>query len=180
MKPTEKIGMKKKILLGWLLLELAALPFAIPTMAKIAQTSPGPITRAVFVDVPAPAGHTLMLVAADGPFVIIAKGAATKFRTHIEITGKINGKVNGTAFGASAQNLGPNDLCAHSNSVQPSIIYRSERKTAENTGPIISQAISVEISYDPALHPEFQVKTNANPSTHSLPTAPNCGSDEQA
>jgi len=54
---------------------------------------------------------------------------------------------------------GPASNCATAVSLDPSVIYRASQKTALRKGPILSQAVIAEISYDVNLTPDFIVKT---------------------
>jgi len=165
------MGAKKKILLGWLALELATLPFAIPAFAQIIdRVSFSVAPRAAHVELPQVPGKTLILVASNAPFAIISKGAIGEMDIDLAVSGNVNGK----NFGTNAQNPGPARGCVFANSAAPAILYIAQRKTAANRGAVIDQAVMIEISYDPALKPEFIVKTLNTPQAKSAPLAPMC------
>lgn len=150
------MGLKTKILIGWLVVELAGVAFALPTAAKIIQgTLPQPMTRAASVELSAQAGLSRILVAADGPFVIIASGSTSDMRTHVEV----RGAVNGNPFGKTAQNPGAGDTCNQPRSTDAHIIYKSIRETAKNEGPVIDQAVVLEIKYAADQAPVFEILT---------------------
>lgn len=150
------MGFKTIILIGWLAIELAGVSIALPTTAKIIRnTMPEPSARAASVDLPARAGVSRILVAADGPFVVISSGSTSNMNIHVEVTGD----VNGNPHGANAQNPGAGDTCTKPNSVSANIIYKSDRETAKNIGSVIDQAVIMEITYDPSQHPEFEIIT---------------------
>lgn len=178
----KKKSLKKKIILTWLALELAAIPFvfpvfaALPTFAKIIQSSPEvDMTRVVSANIPAPDGVSRYLVASDASFVIIANNLLGDVETNIIQKGNIAG----ARFGALTQNIAVKNTCLRTLSTTASIIYRSAHKTADNTGSIIDQTVLIEMRYDPKLSPKFTFKTQlqikAQIKTENLRPTSRCG-----
>ncbi len=165
------MGIKKKILVGWLSFEAVCLIFALPATAQIVDRvmfSAPP--RAAHVIIPVAPGYTEILVASNAPFSIFSQGAVGEMQLSLSV----NGTNNGTAFGAQAQNPGEISGCVIPTSSAPSSLYTAVRKTAANKGEVISQAVLVHIKYDPALSPVFTVKTLNHPQAKSAPQAPDC------
>ncbi len=113
---------------------------------------------------------TRILVAADGRFAVIAQKAYGQTITNIHISGK----VNGNAFGGAAQSPGPTKICKFSSGTNTNIIYQSMRETAPNTGPIIDQAVVIEISYDSNTSPKFSVEALDSKAVKSAKLASIC------
>ncbi len=165
------MGMKKKILLGWLAFEAAGLMFALPATAQIVERvmfSAPP--RAAHVIIPIAPGFTEILVASNAPFTVLSEGAVGEMQLDL----RINGTINGTAYGAQAQNPGAISGCVVPISPAPTSLYTSVRKTAANRGEIVSQAVLVRIQYDPALNPLFSVKTLNQPQARTAMQAAKC------
>ena len=165
------MGLKKKILFGWLAWEVAALALALPAMAqmvdKIKFTVP---PRAAHVAVPQVPGKTKIIIASNAPFSILSEGVIGEMSVNLTVQGHVNGK----AFGGNAQNPGAAKACVFAASPAPSSVYKAVRRTAANRGAVIDQAVMIEISYDPALKPVFTVKTFDRPEAKSAQPAATC------
>lgn len=148
--------MKKKLLWIWLGFELVGLIIALPAAAQIVDhVFFRAVPRAAHVVTQIRPGESEILIASNAPFVILTKGAIGDMQVSLSV----QGRVNGVAYGQNAQSPGPARTCASAVSPAPSIIYQARRKTAANRGEVIAQAVKFTISYNPALHPKFQVKT---------------------
>lgn len=165
------MGIKKKIFLGWLALEIMAIPLAIPTAAKIFHGSlSSPLPRVASVALETKPGTAHILVASDGAFTIVSRGAQGDVQVNLHMAGKVNGNV----FGKHAQKPGALQTCRQTSSLHPNVIYTSIRATAPNSGLIIDQAILVEISYDTKFNPVFSIETVKGGAAKSVPKAPIC------
>lgn len=149
-----KIGFKRKLFLTWLAFELASLPFALPTAAMIVKNSiPQDLPRVASVDLPTTPGQSRILMASNGPFVLISSGATGPMNINLYVTGNINGSIHGGA----AQAPGGLKTCAVANPDIGTIIYHGTVKTANRTGPVLDQAVVLEINYTPTQTPKFKI-----------------------
>jgi len=155
-KPDLKnMSLKKKILLGWLALEIISLPIAIPAAAQMVDKVMFAVPpRAVLVEINPQAGVSQLIVASNAPFTLTSEGAIGELSVKLSV----NGHINGTPFGTKAQHPGPANDCVFAPSAAPAQLYLGTRKTAVNRGEVIDQAVMIEVSYDPALKPEFKVE----------------------
>ncbi len=172
-KPDRKkiMGVKKKILVGWLAFEAGGLMVALPATAQIVDRVMFSVPpRAAHMITPVAPGFTEILVASNAPFSILSQGAVGEMKLHLRVNGTINGKV----FGAQAQNPGAVSACVLPISPAPTTLYTATRKTAANKGDIIGQAVMIHITYDPALTPIFSVKALSQPEAKSASPAPIC------
>ena len=153
------MGLKKKIVLSLLALEIVSLPLSVPVAAQIVDRvvfSAPP--RAAFVEMPrAEPGKTVLIVASNAPFSVISSGMVGELSVDVTVSGHINGQ----AFGANAQDPGMGDGCVFQSLSAPTLVYTSFRKTAARRGKVVDQAVKIEISYDPSLRPVFDVKPTA-------------------
>lgn len=153
-KTKVKIGLKRKLFLTWLAFELASLPFALPTAAMIVKNSiPEELPRVAQVDLPPTPGQSRILLASNGPFVLLSNGASGPMKINLYVTGNINGNVHG----GTAQVPGALKTCATPVLNAASIIYRSNGKTADRTGSILDQAVVIEINYVLGQTPKFEI-----------------------
>ena len=165
------MGLKKKILIGWLAWEAVALALALPAMAQMVDKINFSVPpRAAHVAVPQEPGKTKFIIASNAPFSIISQGAVGEMTVELTVQGLVNRK----PFGKNAQNPGAARNCVFATSAAPSAIYKAVRKTAANRGAVIDQAVMIEISYDPMLKPTFLVKTFDKPEAKSAIPAAAC------
>jgi len=165
------MGIKKKILVGWLAFETVGLMFALPATAQIVERVMFSIPpRAVHVITPVAPGFTAILIASNAPFTILSQGAVGEMQLGL----RVSGTINGTAYGTQAQNPGAISGCVIAISPAPTSLYTSVRKTAANRGEVVSQAVLVHIQYDPTLNPVFSVKTLNQPQAKSVVQAAEC------
>jgi len=147
---------KRNLLFGLLALELATLPFAIPAAAQIIDRISFQVPqRVASVKIDSTPGITKLVITSNAPFTIASKNAIGDYN----VTMHQSGQLNASRFGDNAQMPGPASNCATAVSLDPSVIYRASQKTALRKGPILSQAVIAEISYDVNLTPDFIVKT---------------------
>jgi len=167
----KNMGVKKKILVGWLAFEAVGLMTALPATAQIVERVMFSVPpRAAHVIVPVAPGFTEILVASNAPFAILSQGAVGEMRLNL----RVNGTINGTEFGGQAQDPGPISDCVIPTSPIPTALYTATKKTAANRGEVIGQAVMIRIIYDPSLNPTFTVKTLNQPETKAASPAPNC------
>ena len=165
------MGIKKKFLIGWLAFEAVGLMFALPATAQIVERVIFSIPpRAAHVVIPVAPGFTEILVASNAPFTILSQGAVGEMQLGL----RVSGTINGTAYGTQAQNPGAITGCVIPVSPALTSLYTAVRKTAANRGEVVSQAVLVQIKYDPALKPVFSVKTLNQPQAKSALQAAAC------
>ncbi len=145
--------MKKRYwALGLITLEILCWPAAAQILDRVKFEMP---QRVVHVEFPNEPGLTRMFVTSNAPFAILSKGQIGEFDINVIPTGTIGGQ----AFGQNAQLPGEKASCAATLGTNKTIIYAADRKTAKNSGDVITQSIMVEIRYDEALDPKFHVVT---------------------
>ncbi len=156
---------KRKILLAWIALELTALPVAAHIFNQVDFSKPQkPTVAEIFSDT----GSKTFMAHSTAPFAITAKGSAGL----INISVSHNGLINGNPYGENAQLPGKSFKCAQMTSDAPVNIYQSHRKTQIKRGPILTQAVRIDVTYDPEMTPEFEfisVETAQN-----IARAPSC------
>jgi len=157
--------LKRKIFLGWIALELAALPAAAHIFSKVNFQLPQRVTA---VEVASEPGNITFMVNSNAPFVVITEGGVTDFEVYVSDSGKINGNV----YGENAQLPGKSFICAKTNTTTPNAIYFAERETEVRKGPILTRAIRVDIAYDPALNPKLDIISENE--AQGLTRAPAC------
>lgn len=165
---------KRYIVLGILVAELMMLPLIGAAGWHLA----GPDVRSKFAELPRAAhvenplqpGHLQLVIASDGPFVIIAEGAVTP----VEMSLAISGKVNGNPHGMLASDPGAPPACRRSE-MTPRVIYRSTGKTAINSGPVIDQAVVFNMNYERGSKPKFTVMTQQEMGGQTIKEAIGCG-----
>lgn len=166
------MGAKKKFLLGWLGFEVLGLIIAIPAGSQIADKVMFSVApRAAKAPLPNTPGKSGFIVASNAPFAIISEGVVGDMRVNLTVAGNING----TVFGSNAQSPGHPLLCVTALSSGPNIIYKANRKTAANRGPVLDQSVIIEINYDPSLTPKFRLETLDKPIVKEAILAPTCG-----
>jgi len=99
-------------------------------------------------------GETRLLVVSNSAFGIHASGLIGKVKVTIEETGSVGGK----NFGSASQLPGQRTTETFLSSVLESPIYRGDRKTAQNPGSPIDQAVLVRITYSGTVHPRLTIK----------------------
>ncbi len=150
------MGIRKKIIIGWLGFEAIALVLAIPALGQIRdRVMFEAVPRAAHVVNEINAGTSEILVASNAPFMLISEGAIGEMKLQLNITGF----VNGVSHGKNAQSPGPILNCVNVQSDKPSILYLSARKTAANRGAVIDQAVKIIVRHDQNAKPKFNVKT---------------------
>jgi len=165
------MGVKKKILVGWLAFEAVGLMIGLPAAAQIVERVMFSVPpRAAHIITPVAPGLTEIVVASNAPFSLISQGAIGEMQLSL----RVNGTINGTTFGGQAQHPGSISECVTPTSPAPTSLYMATRKTAANRGEVISQAVIIRIKYDPTLNPTFTVKTLNQPEAKSAIQAPNC------
>ena len=145
-----------KILLGWLGLELVALPFAIPAAAIMKdRVSFKAAPKVTAIPMPSESGQTVFLVASNAPFAVVSRGAMTKLSVDV----KKSGKYEGVQYGAKAKMPGDSAGCAVPTTQSASRIYTAGLKTAKRRGSPQEQAVKVTVSYHENSRPDISVVT---------------------
>ncbi|MBL4870570.1 MAG: hypothetical protein JKX72_06415 [Robiginitomaculum sp.] len=169
------MGIKKKVFLTWLALELSGLVIALPTAAMVIQNNaPKTYPRIAAANLPTTAGQTRILLSSNGPFAIISSDVIGELKISFQVKGTVNGHV----FGKTAQAPGPLTACVQILSPESNLLYQSATKTSDRIGPVLDQAVMVEIKYDPSFTPKFdiihisddQYKRAAKPNSCHQPT----------
>ena len=154
--------MKKRYLaLGIIALEVLTWPAAAQILDKVSFEMP---QRVVHAEFPVEPGVTRMFVTSNAPFAILAKGQIGEFDVNVYPSGT----VGAVTFGENAQLPGDANACATTLDIKKSIIYAADRKTAIAPGEAASQAVLVEIRYDQALSPKFNVVTEKKSQKYAL------------
>lgn len=165
------MGIKKKILFGWLAFEAIGLCIALPATAQMVDKvmfSAAP--RAAHVVTPIAPGLTEIMIASNAPFAVLSEGAVGDMSLRLTVNGTINGK----AYGGQAQNPGQINDCVTPTTTSSTALYTASKRTAARRGEIIDQAVMIHIKYDPALTPKFTVKTLNQPEAKSAGRAMVC------
>jgi len=148
--------MKKRFIVAGLLgLELLSIPAAAQMMNHVKFEAP---QKAIAVPVPMEPGMASFMVMSNAPFTVVAADTVGDFKVKITEAGTVNGNV----YGANSQMPGDKRRCSTVLTLAPSAIYRSNQKTAKAPGPILSQAVRVDVSFDPATSPTFDIQTQKN------------------
>lgn len=113
-------------------------------------------------------GLQRFVVASNGPFAVVSENAVGEFNVNLVTKGDIKG----LAIGENAQLPGSKISCAVATAQSQQKIYEAVRKTAKRRGEALSQAVIVEIRYDPALDPDFKIVTGEN--AYSIKRAGSC------
>lgn len=170
MKFMKSIPFKKRYLIGgYLAFELAGLAIAGTAGAQVLDHIKFDVPqRVASATLPSEAGLTRLIISSNAAFTISAIGAIGEY----DILVKHEGLINTTPFGLNAQMPGPETACGMAVSPSPSIIYSATKKTAASRGGVLSQSVMVEIRYDEAANPKFEVKTQDN--SGAIPLAAPC------
>lgn len=152
----KKMRLRTKLLLGWLGLELVALPFAVPAFAvfkdRISFTVP---QKVIAVPLPPQPGEIRYLVASNSAFAVVSTGMIGEIS--VDITP--SGTANGVAYGSKSQMPGDAQSCGFPTSQAASRIYTSRDKTAAKRGDITEQAVLVTVRFDPVAAPRIRIET---------------------
>lgn len=162
--------MKKRFwLLGFIALDIAALPAAAQMVDRVSFSVP---QIAVHSELPRQDGLAQMFVTSNAPFTIVADGAVGPF----DIVISQSGQVGQQAYGENAQMPGLPTTCSVALSSGKTTIYSATQKTAKSRGSIPSQSVFIQIRYPKGISPNFDVLTEEK-STGLAPSAP-CGTDQ--
>ena len=146
----------KKWFIVLLALDILSIPVAAQMVDHVSFSAPQKVAS-VKLDTDK-AGLQRFVVASYGPFVVISEKAIGQFQVNLRTKATINGK----EIGMNAQLPGSGQACSVATSLTPQKIYEAVRKTAAKPGEVLSQAVIVDIKYDPALSPEFKIMTQTN------------------
>lgn len=158
--PIKAIKQKFKTHKKWFLLLLAIDILSIPAAAQMIDHVSFSVPQkvaSVKLDV-TEAGLQRFVVASNAPFVIVSENAIGKFNVRL----RTKDQINGLNVGSNAQLPGAGKSCALATSDAPQKIYEAVRKTAKQRGEVLSQAVIIDVQYDPALTPNFKVLTQQN------------------
>jgi hypothetical protein len=102
-------------------------------------------------------GQKKFLIASNTAFEISAEHVIGTMNVKVVSSGSLEG----LNFGSAAQMPGQPEKCKNLTSFLPSIIYRSNRKTALRRGDIKSQSVLVTLNFDAFADPEISIKTSS-------------------
>ncbi len=139
-----------------LVLDILSIPAAAQIVDRVSFSVPEKVAS-VRLDVDQ-AGMQRFVVASNGPFAVISENAVGEF--NVKLVSK--GNIKGHPIGENAQLPGALGNCALVTGQSPQKIYEAVRKTAKQSGEVLSQAVIIEINYDPQLSPEFKIMTGQN------------------
>lgn len=143
---------KRYLILGVLALELAALPAAAQMVDRVIFEVKPKVTA---VEIPTPtAGKSRFLVASNAPFHVQSENVVGDLTVSVHKSGDLNG----SRFGDNAQMPGDFETCVNVNQPHEATIYKAHQKTAQTRGPILSQAVIFEFSYDEIAQPVITFK----------------------
>ena len=151
-----KYAKHKKWFIVALALDILSIPAAAQIVDHVSFSAPQKVAS-VKLDTPQ-AGLQRFVVASNAPFAVVSEKAIGEFNVKLRTKDDINGHI----IGANAQLPGSENGCALTNSLSPQKIYEAVRKTAKTPGEVLSQAVIVEVRYDPMLTPDFKIITQKN------------------
>ena len=144
-----------KVLIGWLAIELAALPFALPALASFKhRVSLKVEQKAIAVPLPPLPGERRFLVASNGPFSVIADNVIGE----LSVSLTQSGEASGVSYGSKSQLPGESSACGFVTAPRPTRIYTALTKTAQSRGTVTEQAVLVTIKFDPETSPDLTIK----------------------
>jgi hypothetical protein len=153
---TAKFKKHKHWFIAALVLDILSIPAAAQIVDHVSFSVPQKVAS-VRLDVQQE-GLQRFVVASNGPFAVISENAIGEFNVRL----RTNDNIKGQSIGENAQLPGSNTGCALATAQSPQKIYEAIRKTAKKRGEVLSQAVIVEISYDPVLDPNFKIVTGQN------------------
>jgi len=141
---------KGKILLGWIALELAAIPAAAQMVERV-SFSPAPQVIVADARDNAP-GLRSFLVASNTPFVVEVEQVIGE----VDVEVFSNGYIGEMMYGINAQMPGEAKTCT---TAQLGItrVYQAERKTAAKRGNVQSHAVRVNVRFDEVADPAIRI-----------------------
>ena len=146
----------KKWFLVLLALDILCIPVTAQIVDRVSFSAPQKVASVKLAN--NTAGLQSFVVASNAPFAIISEKAVGEFN----VTLRTKDDINGHPIGANAQLPGSQKSCSIATSTRPQKIYEAIRKTAASRGEALSQAIIIDVRYDPALTPEFKIITQQN------------------
>ena len=157
---------KGKLLLGWIALELAAIPAAAQMIERV-SFAPAPQVIVADARDNAP-GFRSFLVASNTPFVVEVEQVVGD----VEVEVFSNGYIGEMMYGANAQMPGAAKVCMTAR-LGMTRVYEAERKTAATRGNVQSHAVRVNVRFDKAADPAIRIVSVAD--GYGLP-GENCAS----
>jgi len=146
----------KKLFILLLCVDLLALPATAQMVDRVSFSAPQKVASVKLAN--HTAGLQSFVVASNAPFAVISEKAIGEFN----VTLKTKDDINGYTIGDNAQLPGSQSTCSVATSSAPQKIYEAIRKTAASRGEVLSQAVVIEVRYDPELTPEFKIITQQN------------------
>lgn len=154
---------KRYLILGVIALELAALPAAAQMVDRVVFEAKPKVTA---IEIPTPtAGQSRFLVASNAPFHVHSRNVIGD----MNVTVHQSGDLNGSRFGDNAQMPGENEACSNVKQPQDTVIYKAYQKTAQTRGPVLSQAVIFEFSYDQLAQPIITFKAGKTTTPNPIP-----------
>ena len=151
-----KFKKHKKWFIAALVLDVLSIPAAAQIVDRVSFSAPQKVASVKLQT--EELGLQRFVVASNAPFAIVTEDVTGEFN----VTLRTKANINNQPIGENAQFPGAAQSCAHVTSASPHKIYEAVRKTAVKRGEVLSQAIVVDINYDPELTPEFKIVTQKN------------------
>lgn len=143
---------KRYLAIGLIAMEVASIPVSAQIIDKVAFSVP---QKVISVPFPPETGIAKFMVSSNAPFAVVSENAIGEF----DVSVQVSGSVNGNAFGSNAQMPGAATACAAQTTPSATKLYEADRKTAAQKGDILTQAVIIEIRYDPEITPDFKILT---------------------
>ncbi|MEP6342460.1 MAG: hypothetical protein ABJ275_04020 [Maricaulaceae bacterium] len=151
-----KFKKHKKWFIVALAFDILSIPAAAQMVDRVSFSVPQKVASAKLkTETP---GLQRFVVASNAPFAIVTEDVTGQFN----VTLQTNANINNQIIGSNSQIPGAATSCAHVTSTSPYKIYEAVRKTAAKSGDVLTQAVVVNIKYDPSLTPEFKIVTQKN------------------
>lgn len=150
----------RRLVLAWAIMAWASAAQA-GVADRVSFSVPAKVIMSEILSKP---GQQQFLIASNTPFEIFVKNTIGPMKVSV----KSSGRLQGLSFGSAAQMPGVVETCKDLTSFLPSVIYRSNRKTALERGDVKSQSVLVTVNFDASAKPDLSVKI-ASRSNRDLP-----------
>lgn len=161
-----KFKKHKKWFIAALVLDILSIPAAAQMVDRVSFSVPQKVASVKLKT--EELGLQRFVVASNAPFAIVTEDVSGEFN----VTLRTKANINDQDIGENAQFPGAAQSCATVTNTAPHKIYEAVRKTAQKPGEVLTQAVVVDINYDPSLTPEFKIITQQN--AFDIHAAANC------